>query len=196
MIPRQFLITVSVLFATAIGLAVYVAQLRSHERQLPVAQPEHVRPPTAGPMETVTIWVAYDDPGILRAQATTIPLTAGRQQRAEELLRSLTSIYTGKDSRHPLAPGAEIHSVYLVDPGLAVIDISAALANGQTSGILSEDLTVASMIQTLSANLPGLMRVKILVDGKERDTLAGHADLSGFYDVSQVSDLTRQLAAP
>jgi hypothetical protein len=37
--------------------------------------------------------------------------------------------------------------------------------------------------------------VKILVEGKERETLAGHADLSGFYDVSAVNQLTAQLQA-
>jgi hypothetical protein len=49
------------------------------------------------------------------------------------------------------------------------------------------------MIETLAANIPGLARVKILVDGKERDTLAGHADLSGFYDVPQVEELAKEL---
>jgi hypothetical protein len=52
---------------------------------------------------------------------------------------------------------------------------------------------VASLIQTLSANLPGILRVKILVEGKERQTLAGHADLSNFFDVSAVNQLTSQL---
>jgi hypothetical protein len=35
--------------------------------------------------------------------------------------------------------------------------------------------------------------VKILVEGKQRDTLAGHADLSGVFDVSAVNQLTSQL---
>jgi hypothetical protein len=92
-----------------------------------------------------------------------------------------------------LPAGADIRSVYLVDPGLAVIDINAAFADGHRSGVLSEELTVASMIQTLSANLPGILRVKILVEGQQRDTLAGHADLSGFFDVSAIHQLTSQL---
>ena len=53
---------------------------------------------------------------------------------------------------------------------------------------------MASIIQTLSTNIPGLTRVKILVDGKERETLAGHADLSGFYEVSQAAELARELS--
>jgi len=31
------------------------------------------------------------------------------------------------------------------------------------------------------------------VDGKERETLAGHADLSSYYDVSAVNQLAVQL---
>jgi hypothetical protein len=35
--------------------------------------------------------------------------------------------------------------------------------------------------------------VKILVDGKERETLAGHADLSDFYDTSAVAQVVGQM---
>jgi hypothetical protein len=59
--------------------------------------------------------------------------------------------------------------------------------------VLEEELTVASLIQTLAANIPGILRVKILVEGKQRETLAGHADLSNFFDVSAVHQLTAQL---
>jgi len=141
----------------------------------------------------VTLYVAYDDPGILRAEAARIPLPSARQQRAEELLRALLEIYLAKNSPHPLAPGADVRAVYLVDPGLAVIDVNGVFANGHRSGVLEEELTVMSMIQTLNANIPGILRVKILVDGKDRDTLAGHADLSDFYDTGGVSQAVGQM---
>jgi spore germination protein GerM len=111
------------------------------------------------------------------------------------LLRSLIALYLDKSSPHPLPPGSDIRSVYLVDPGLAVIDLNAAFADGHRSGVLTEELTVASMIQTLSANIPGILKVKILVEGKQRDTLAGHADLTAFFDVSAINRLTSQLQA-
>jgi hypothetical protein len=47
----------------------------------------------------------------------------------------------------------------------------------------------------LSVNLHGITRVKFLVDGKQRDTLAGHADLSDFYDVSNVGRMVHALQA-
>jgi hypothetical protein len=50
-------------------------------------------------------------------------------------------------------------------------------------------------VETLAQNLPGIQRVKILVNGKERDTLAGHADLSIFYDVSSINQMMSQMAA-
>ena len=146
-----------------------------------------------GPMETVTVYVAYDSPGELRAQSISIPLAAGRQQRAEGLLRGLMGLYTAKDSTHPLAAGAEIRHVFLVDPGLAVIDVNSAFVEGQVSGVLAEELTIASLVQTLATNMPGLTRVKILVDGNERETLAGHADLTGFYDVLQIAKVVKEL---
>jgi hypothetical protein len=49
------------------------------------------------------------------------------------------------------------------------------------------------MIQTLTANIPDILRVKILVEGRDRETLAGHADLSDFYDADAVSQLASQL---
>lgn len=193
---RQLFLATAMLFAIAVGMSLYAWQLRRRAAQnpAPVAAVKPVAPPVSGPMEKVTVWVAYDDPGNLRARTVSIPLAAGRQERALELMRALLDIYSDKNSPHPLAAGAEIHDVYLVDPGLVVIDVSKPFADGQTSGILSEELTVTSLIETVTMNTPGLTRAKILVDGHERETLAGHADLSGFYDVSQVGELAKELS--
>jgi hypothetical protein len=194
-IPRHFLIALSLLLAAALAMGVYAWHMRGRAAATPVtsSDTQPVVAPVAGPTERVTLWVAYDDIGVLRAQSAEIPMPGARQQRAEELLRSLVQLYLQKTSSHPLPPGSEIRSVYLVDPGLAVIDVNAALADGHRSGILAEDLTIASLIQTISANIPGISRVKILVEGNQRETLAGHADLSNFFDVSAVNQLTSQL---
>jgi len=108
-------------------------------------------------------------------------------------LRALVAIYLDKNSPHVLGSGAEVRSVFLVDPGVAVIDLNSAFADTHRSGVLVEELTIASLIHTISVNTPGIVKVKILVDGKERDTLAGHSDLSSFYDVNAVNQLAAQL---
>jgi len=196
LIPRSFYIAVTVLLLAVLGMSLYAWHMRGRAAApLASSDTRPVEPPVAGPTERVTLFVAYDDIGILRAQSAQIPLPSVRQQRAEELLRALLALYLDKSSPHPLPEDADIRSVYLVDPGLAVIDINSALADGHRSGVLSEELTVASLIQTLAANIPGILKVKILVEGKERETLAGHADLSDFFDVSAVNQLTSQLQA-
>jgi hypothetical protein len=197
MIPRQFAFATIILCTLTLGMSFYVWELRHRETITPRPQPEaaHVSPPTAGPTENVTAYVAYDAAGELRAQTISIPLTSGRQERGEQLVRGLLKIYLQKNSPHPMSAGAEIHDLYLVDPGVAVIDVNSAFADGQISGVLPEELTVLSLVQTLSSNIPGITKVKILADGKERETLAGHADLTEFYDVSQVSEAAKQLSA-
>ena len=195
MIPRHLVIGVSAMLALALGMSVYVWHMRGRVRQVE-SQPQFSHPvaaPVQGPTEQVTLFVAYDDPGVLRAQAASIPLPAGRQERAQELLRALLGLYLDKSSFHALGPGSEVREVYLVDPGLAVIDVNDAFADGHRSGVMIEELTVASLVQTLASNIPGINRVKILVGGKDRETLAGHADLSCTYDVSAVSQMVAEM---
>jgi len=197
MIPRQLLFAVVILLIGALGLFVYALRMRGRVSQVPTTAEDlrPVAPPVAGATERVSLFIAWDDAGALHPEPATIPLPSNRQQRAEELLRSLVRAYQDKNSPHPIPPGSDIRSVYLVDPGLAVIDLNAAFANGHRSGVLEEELTVTSLIQTLAANVPGILKVKILVDGTERDTLAGHADLSTTYDVAAVSQLVTQMQA-
>jgi hypothetical protein len=194
MIPRHLLIAVAVLLIAALGMSIYALRMRK-TAVTPVATNDTrpLAPPVAGPTERVTLFVAFDEDGSLRAESAQIPMPSGRQQRAEELLRALLTLYLDKTSPHVLGAGADVRSVFLVDPGVAVLDLNSAFADTHRSGVLVEELTVASLIRTISANTPGIQKVKILVDGKDRDTLAGHADLSDYYDVTAVNQLAAQL---
>ena len=196
MTSRSLLVLTLCLLFLAIAMVLYVWQLRSRAQvEATLQKPQVVAPPPTGTVRQVTLWVAHDDPGVLRIQAVSIELSAERQRKTEEILRALFAIYTSKDSPHHLAPGADVRNVYFVNPGLLVVDVNAELAYGQTSGILPEQLMVASLVQTLSSNSPEISRVKFLVNGKERETLAGHVDFSSEYAVSQMSDLARQLSS-
>jgi len=188
MIPRHLVLSVAVMLVVVIAMGIYIRHVRNEARKVESADADvqPVAPPAAGPTEAVTLYVAYDAAGQLRAQAAQIPLPGGRQQRAEELLRALLNIYRQPEAGHPLAAASDVRSVYLVDPGAAVIDINSAFADEHRSGVMVEQLTVDSLVETLAVNVPGIQRVKILVDGKGRDTLAGHADLMDWFDVETV----------
>src|SRR6202051_1575972 len=194
MIPRSFLIGVAVLLTVVVSMGTYLRHMRRQaaEVESPAASALPVPPPATGPTETVTLYVADDAAGVLRAQSTQIPLPGGRQQRADELLRALLRIYQQTGAAHPLAPASDIRSIYLVDPGAAVIDLNAPFADQHRSGILSEQLTVNSLVETLAANVPGIQRVNILVEGKTRETLDGHADLTDTFDVTTIEQAESQ----
>ena len=194
MIPRHLLIGVTALLVLVVSMGIYLRHMRRQAKELDslAVDASPVAPPASGPTETVTLYVADDDAGTLRPRSAQIPLPGGRQQRAEELLRALLRIYQRPGAAHPLATAADIRSIYLVDPGAAVIDLNAAFADQHRSGILSEQLTVNSLVQTLAANVPGIQRVNILVEGKTRDTLSGHADLTETFDVITVEQAGSQ----
>ncbi len=194
MIPRHLILSVAVMLVIVLSMGIYLSHMRrtAAEMQRLADDSGPIAPPPVGPTETVTLYVADDASSALRSQSAKIPLPGGRQQRAEELLRALLRIYQQPDSPHPLAPAADIRSIYLIDPGAAVIDLNAPFADQHRSGVLAEQLTVNSLVETLAANVPGINRVKILVDGQSRETLAGHADLSEFFDVSAVGQAVAQ----
>jgi hypothetical protein len=195
MIPRHVQIGIVILLVGVVAMGFYARSMRGRaaETASRISDNRPVAPPVSGSSERVTLYVAYDDLGVIRPQTAEIPLPSGRQQRAQELLRALLQVYLDKNSPHPLPPGADIPEVYIVEPGLAVLDTNAAFADNHRSGVLVEELTVASLVQTLVANVAGITRVKILVAGKQRPTLAGHADLTEFYDTSSISSMVAQL---
>lgn len=179
------------MLVVVVAMGTYVRRMRRQAADFQYAaglQP--VAPPPSGPTETVTLYIADDAAGTLRPQSAQIPLPGGRQQRAEELLRALLRIYQQPGAAHPLAPAADIRSIYLVAPGAAVIDLNTAFADQHRSGILDEQLTINSLVETLAVNVPGVNRVRILVEGNARETLAGHADLTDFFDARTIVQST------
>lgn len=69
-------------------------------------------------------------------------------------------------------------------PLLAVVNLTSSFAASHPSGLETETLTVLSICGTLHANLPRVTEVRFLVDGKQKASLAGHADLTRTYLVS------------
>ncbi len=176
-----------VLLVIAVGaLGYYALRLKRQAEKLPtrVSDTRPIAPPVSGPTENVTLYVADDRDGMLHKQTAAIAVPGEANERARQVLRALISVYLEKNSPHPLGSGADVKYVFLLKPNLAIVDTNAAFADTHRSGILVEQLTVASIARTLAANVPGTIRVKILVEGKERETLAGHADIGDFYDTA------------
>ncbi len=73
--------------------------------------------------------------------------------------------------------GTRLRAVYLTPAGEAYVDLSAEVSHAHPGGLVSEMLTIYTVVNALAVNLPSVHDVQLLIDGKETDTLAGHFDL-------------------
>jgi hypothetical protein len=90
---------------------------------------------------------------------------------------------------------ASLLAFYIQPNGTAIADFSDEISSGMPSGILSEQLAVQSIAQTLGANVSGIKQLKILVHGQEAETLAGHLDLYGLFPVPSLAPAGSPAAA-
>jgi len=76
MIPRHLVLSIAVMLAVALGMSFYLWQMRGRARSSDssAANAQPVAAPVSGPSEQVTLYVAYDDAGVLRPKTVRIPL--------------------------------------------------------------------------------------------------------------------------
>jgi hypothetical protein len=74
-------------------------------------------------------------------------------------------------------PGTTLRAVFLTQGGEAYVDLSRDVKATHPGGTQNELLTVYTIVNALTVNLPAVTAVQVLVDGKEVDTLSGHVDL-------------------
>jgi hypothetical protein len=128
-------------------------------------------------------WATDADDGSLAPVSIDLPLSGDPVLRAKQVLNTLLAGPVDPELR-TLPPDAVLLAFYLLPDGTGVADFSEALAISIPSGIESEQLAVDSITHTLAANVPQVIRLKILIHGQEVETLAGHLDLTGTFAVN------------
>jgi Sporulation and spore germination len=140
--------------------------------------------PTDARTQTKIFWAAGPDK--IAPVQVALALSADPVKRAKQVLNELITDAPAADQR-TLPADAVVLGFYILPDGTAIADFSEALASETPSGILSEQMAVDSIKSTLESNVPGLSRLKILIHGQEVETLAGHVDLTGFFDLTPAS---------
>lgn len=75
-----------------------------------------------------------------------------------------------------IPPETEIRAIY-IDHKTVYVDLTREVAASHPGGILSELMTIYSIVNTLVLNVNEVDQVKILIAGQEADTLSGHIDI-------------------
>lgn len=189
MIPRHLQIMTAVLLLALIASGIYIYQLTRREERntMRTDDPRPVTPLASDKKESVPVVIAYDVEGVLRRESLELSLPSDPGERARLVLRALVARYAERASPHAVGEGSDVRHVFFLRDGRAVVDLTAAFTERHPSGILEETLTLASLAATLKANFPAVRSVKFLIEGEERETLAGHAGLRNFLEHDQIS---------
>lgn len=198
MIPRYQKILLVILLIASAGMGFKLWQLRgrAHKSLLTGESSAPTAAPVVTPAEQATLVAANDTDNSLVPQVHSLPLPADPGSRARAILGKLLDLYAAPGATHPVGGGApSVAQVYFLPaPGaknkedqLAVVDLTAAFAASHPAGLETESLTVLSICATIHANLPSVSEVRFLIDGQQRPTLAGHADLTRTYLTSEVT---------
>ena len=73
--------------------------------------------------------------------------------------------------------GTKLRAFYITQDGTAYVDLTREITEEHPGGVKSELLTIYSIVNSLILNIPEINAVKILINGGESLTLAGHIDL-------------------
>jgi hypothetical protein len=85
-----------------------------------------------------------------------------------------------------------VRAVFLAPDGTAYVDLSNDILSDFEPGIQTETLTIYSIVNSITVNIPSVKSVRFLILGQEVETLDGHADLTAAYS----PDLARVKSNP
>ena len=139
------------------------------------AAPEASEPvPVAGSIQ-IKLYVPAGSGQSLATEDQEIQLDDSVQKQ----VRQVVELLVRRSASFP--SGVEVRDVFITSQGVAYVDFSPELVQDHPGGTSAEELTVFGLSHTLVVNFPVIKTVKILVEGREIQTIAGHLDLTIPY---------------
>jgi len=141
----------------------------------PATTPSPVPAPPGRKIKARLFYVSQDGVGLTSVERDVAYGDAADDQACEILAAQLAPAVELLVSAVP--PGTTLRAVFITKSGDAYVDLSREARSAHPGGTLNELLTVYTIVNALTANLPAVTGVQLLIDGKEVDTLSGHVDL-------------------
>jgi hypothetical protein len=174
---KTILLFGSLATALVVALAVLSTNLRS---------PRAFRQPldTSVPgVELKTVFVYYlaaDSLGLVPLPRE-IAITGSRSAFVAHLVTHLTS--SSDRTRAPLPPGTRLLHYFETGDGGAVLDLSAEIGTLTASSIEEEEHRLAALVRTVGGNVPGVTRLRLLMEGHPLDRWGGHVRPAPWVEV-------------
>ena len=134
-------------------------------------------PVTPGRKIKAHLFYVADDGTRLTDLERDVPFGEGTVEQARQILEAQIAA-TAEPLVSAVPPGTKLRTLFVTERGEAFVDFSSELVTRHSGGSTDEMLTVYTIVDVLTANLPAVTSVQLLVEGKQIETLAGHVDLS------------------
>jgi len=160
------------------GMFVWLPRLTSRAARTTTvgAAPAPVAPAAPGRKIKARLFYVAEDGTKLTSVERDVAYGEGAVEQAREIL-SAQIAPVAEPLVSAVPAGTTLRAVFITDSGDAFVDLSRDVVTGHSGGTLGELLTVYTIVNALTENLPAVTAVQVLVDGKEVETLSGHIDL-------------------
>ena len=183
---RRFLLLSAIIAVAVVFLAIFFITLFDYI--YPPATGKHTAAKKRDKQE-VTLFFSDANERFLIPEKRFIPREKGPEEQAQEMVKALLSgSKTGLVNTFP--ENAELQGVKLEGGDTLLVNFSESLTVNHPGGSTAEMATVYSLTNTLTVNMPAIKKVKILIGGKERESLKGHIGLKNPFTIN------RELIAP
>jgi spore germination protein GerM len=89
-------------------------------------------------------------------------------------------------ARRTLPEETRLRAFYLGEDGTAYVDLDESVAQHHPGGVTLERLSIYSLVNSLVLNSDAIKTVRILIQGREAETLAGHIDLQRAFNANML----------
>jgi len=126
--------------------------------------------PTDPPMAVKIFFPTAGGDVLLGSEDQTIFKSSDLINQAKQILKILTDGPKTESLTAPIPRDAKVNEVFISADGVAFVDFTNAISTNHPGGILNEQATIYSIVNSLTYNLRDIQQVKILVGGAEKET--------------------------
>jgi hypothetical protein len=130
--------------------------------------------PSDPPVPVKIFFPSQEDTILLGTEDSTIFKSGEVINRAKQIIEKVEQGPTSAALQPALPKDAKVDEIFISEKGTAFIDFNNMIVTNHPGGILNEQATIYSVVNSLMYNIPEIQEVKILIGGSEKETLAGH----------------------
>ncbi len=132
------------------------------------------------PDEPLTITLYFPSDGLLAPASVAVKRQPDEQSQAKEILAALFG--DRRSAQTALLKDLRLRDVYFDASGTVYVDLIPVSQKELRASAWEELMAVYAVVDTLMQNIEEVKNVRVLLNGREVQTLAGHVDLSRTFE--------------